>query len=269
MDVFIPWHEKDIGVLPLCVAAIREHCTPKVGRIIVVSAKNPELPDVKWLCEDIVIPDLTLATMPKLTYQGVNRTGWYFQQFLKYGVSTFSQDEHYAVFDSDLVLIARRELVNDKGRAVLQRAGQWHQPYFDTFRKLLGFEATFQMSFIADHMVFNVGSVRRLMAAMETPGVAWWQAILKHVHGTSISEFADYETYGQWLDKHEPDSYENEMFKNIMLPFETTLFHERNARECRARGFTSIAYHNRPGFNCPWEVVQSTLNAGVGNAGMG
>ncbi len=264
MDVFIPCAAKDIGVLPLCVAAIRQHCTPKVGRIIVVSAADPKLPDVKWLSEDIVIPDLTIATMPKIFYTSVNRTGWYFQQFLKYGVSSFSADEHYAAFDSDLILIARRELLNDKGQPVLQRSGQWHQPYFETFKKLLGFDATHQMSFIADHMVFNVGSVRRLMTAMERPGVAWWQAILQHIHGTNISEFADYETYGQWIAKHEPGSFENEMFRNIMLPFETALFHERNARECRARGFRSIAYHNRPGFNHPWPVIQSTLNVEPG-----
>ncbi len=249
MDVFIPCAAKDIGVLPLCVAAIREHCEPKVGRIIVVSAKNPELPDVKWLCEDSVIPDLTFATMPKIFYTSVNRTGWYFQQFLKYGVSSFSMDEHYAVVDSDLILIARRELLKDTGKPVLQRSGQWHQPYFDTFRKLLGFDATHQMSFIADHMVFNVGSVRRLMTAMERPGVAWWRAILQHIHGTNISEFSDYETYGQWIAKHEPGSFENEMFRNLWLPPEMQLFHARNAVEARAKGYTSIAYHNRPGFN--------------------
>jgi hypothetical protein len=253
MNCYIPFHAKDAGVLPLTVETAREFIRPTITRVVVVSAYPPKLAGVEWLDESAVIPDLPRRAMPQLMFGNIDRTGWYFQQLLKYGVADHTREPFYLCLDADVVTIKPTEVVRD-GKYVFQRDKQWHAPYFDAYDRLIGEKARNQASFIADHMVFDVAKLNNMLAHIVLRSRRpWWRAILDCVCGLNISEFSEFETYGNWLSDHDPDCFVSEHHDSATVPHAAAFYHPW-VRYCVGGNDTAIDYHNRPGFNPQWRT---------------
>jgi len=182
--------------------------------------------------------------MPRIIWEGIDRTGWYFQQFIKWAVRKCSLSENYVVLDSDTVFIRPVVLVRNN-RFVFHRSGQFHAPYFRTFESLLGYFPERQRSFIVNYMIFNVRIVDEIIAQIEGGGPRnWYERILDVIDREEISSFSEFETYGYYVSARYPNSFYSEECPNLGVPSERTAYHLLNTLEGRIRGCYSISYHN-------------------------
>ncbi len=243
MNCYLPFHEKDLPILPLAIASVRKF-VQGIDTIYAIGTTDPGC--AEFIHEDDVITNLRRDDMPILKYQEHDRTGWYFQQLLKYGVAAREEAE-YLAWDADLVAIRPLTLMEGT-KPIFSQSSEYHQPYFDTFLKLFGYPVKKQRSFIAEHMVFHAGLMLEMLQEIQRRDVApWYEAILRHVHGTDISEFADYETYPNWLACR-GYSFATREWRAAYTPHYNAKHHEQLAASLAANGIMGITYQNQPGF---------------------
>ncbi len=252
IDVFIPLHAKDLAVAPLAITSLRRYLSPSPGRIVVVS----EFPEVlasralrragAELIPAQQVPDIPpRAEMPSIVVKGQVRTGWYYQQLLKWGVRRLATSADYLIWDGDTLAITPVQVMVE-GQAVFDRGDQYHLPYFSTIESLLGFQPGRQDSFITNYMVFNCRRLDQLIQEIESrhPGLSWSQTILATIDRTEMSSFSEYETYGYWLQQRHPGTFLRGMGRNRDLRRRHRFYHWFNRRRALARGCTTLSYFN-------------------------
>ena len=214
---------KDIEILPWTLLGARKCIDHEICRTIVIGPVDGRLMEFcrREGCE--FVDETEVSPLPRRqirhTVRGVDRSGWIFQQLLKYNSSTRVTQAHYMIIDADTVLL-RRQRFGEEGRYRLRCADDYHLPYFRVYEKLTGFRPTTEVSFIAHHMLFCVQVLRRLQARMqEVSGLPWYQAILNNLDPGEMSSVSDYETYGCWLLDQEPAMQVSvQHWRNAALP---------------------------------------------------
>lgn len=192
-------------------------------RIYVVSAnenlqvlqKKHTGPKIVYLDEDSVLDGLTFRNIRSYFHHRTgrdNRVGWYFQQFIKLGISFMPTiSDHYLVWDADCIPLRHMSFTNEDGKVLLSTTHECHAPYFRIMNKLLGITRNVHFSFISEHMLFNKqivdNMIRKLSAVAENQD--WWITILDAVEDDSInsSGFSEYEMYGNYAITHHPDEF--------------------------------------------------------------
>ena len=126
IDVVIPAIDKDLGTLPYVIDGIRKHVTHRIGRIYVVSPQSEKIKAVcrRKHCTFILENDVLPIRKKDIVYRSVKweRSGWLYQQLLKYGSSAFVGQRQYLVMDADTVLI-RPHSFRFNGKAFFIAAG--------------------------------------------------------------------------------------------------------------------------------------------------
>lgn len=250
IDVFIPVHPKDFPVLPNAIRSIGDFITPAAHSITVVARDyTPDLGCIlkatgsQFLQEDKIIPNLKRSDVTPIIYQGEDRSGWYFQQFLKWGLADLSSQMHYLVVDADVLFIRDTPLFAGS-KIIHYRTMQHHTPYFETYDKLIGYRPQYDMSFIANFMMLNSNIVREITSAIERhTGKTWHEAILKSIDPKTLSSFSEYETYGYYVSRYYPEMFESQKDATLNLHSIVYPLHDLIMRFARSR-FRSIAYHN-------------------------
>jgi hypothetical protein len=251
MDVFVPFHAKDLGVLPLCLRGIRDYLRPAPARIFIVGRERPTFLDplfrdsgVEFLNESSVIPGLALADMPRISGAAGDKTGWYFQQLLKWGVSRFAEGDFYCVVDADCVFIAPVDL-REGDKYILYRGDQYELSYFQTYEKLLGYLPEKQHSFIVDFMIMDRSAVAEIVATIEGRHhpKRWHRAILDIVDPDRNS-FSEFETCGYYMSRFRPHQFVSRAGSGTCLPNSEIYKHGEIQASAASRGFTSISYHS-------------------------
>jgi hypothetical protein len=108
-DILLPVAAKDVGTLDLCLDKVYTKLNPR--KIIIVANKEVknhirENKYIEFCNEDSLVENLTLNTIKRLmrTIAGDdNRSGWYFQQFLKMAYAIKSKTKYYLIWDSDTI----------------------------------------------------------------------------------------------------------------------------------------------------------------------
>jgi hypothetical protein len=211
LDVFIPVSAKDIAVLPLCVESVFRHVRPQPARIVIVAAKlslpSSTIADlskhgrIDFIDEDDVFEDYKRSDMPQIAAGGLDRTGWYFQQFLKWELRRCARSEDYVVIDSDVVFIKRTNFIRD-GKYVFWTKPNVHVPYFEACNKLLGYwPADRNSSYVVDYMVFSRKIVDEIVARVEDGKRKRWQEIIINdvIDKTAPHSFSEYQTYASYV----------------------------------------------------------------------
>ena len=248
IDVFITLHKKDISVLPLCVKSISRYLIPKPNRITILSDDIPAglLTEygLNHIHESTVFKDLTLTEMPEIICNGEDRTGWYFQQFLKWEARKYSKTNDYIVIDADTIFIKPMILFHNN-KCVFYRGDQHHMPYFKTYEKLLGYLPEKQPSFIANYMIFNTAIIDEIIARIEKINTTqkWYEIILNSIDKNESSSFSEFETYGYYMSRYHPDFFDSRKCRNKILQEEKLPRHVFNTIRYKLRGYTSISYH--------------------------
>jgi hypothetical protein len=124
---------------------------------------------------------------------------WYIQQFLKIASAASEDDDDVVViWDGDTIPIKDISFVGDGGVLYCYKSDEYHRPYFDTIKKLLGIERLSNHSFISQCFPTYSGWVRGMISEIEgKAGKNWMEAICDAIDGPG-SQFSEYETIGNY-----------------------------------------------------------------------
>jgi Family of unknown function (DUF6492) len=219
IDVVIPAIRKDLEVLPVTINSIRKNIAHPIGEIFIISPKDS---DIQRLCEEKnckFVEENSVLPIKKddigYMVNSIDRSGWIYQQLLKLGSESLGVNEHYLVLDSDTVLL-RKQSFKHGSRVILNCSDEYHQPYYDTFKKLLVFSPNIPLSFVSHYMLLEKSKLREFKYHIELNNKKdWWQAIIDSLDKTVSSSFSEYESYGHFIQVKYRNSVELEYWFNV------------------------------------------------------
>jgi len=252
LDVLIPAVEKDLDVLPYAIDGARENIKHPLGEIIIVA---PDSEKVKTLCktkgcrfvnEDSVLP--ITKTDIKFIRNGMDRSGWLFQQLLKLSGDTICSRDYYLVLDADTVLL-RPQIFLHAGKTLFNYSDKYFKMYFVAYEGLLGRKPTSPVSFISHYMLFEKNKVRKLKTAIEKrAGMEWYAAIIKKASGVNAN-FSEYDTYGNFVLSEFPNQAVTNYFFNISL-LRKRLPEIDKLKRTLSRRYKSASFHSYDSKDC-------------------
>jgi hypothetical protein len=203
-----------LKIIAKTVSALEKHANPAVIYVVVpggqLEAFRAVLTDrILLVPEEDVLPEWPLARVKSMLPKQPARAGWYLQQFLKLGFGKYTGVARYVIWDADTVML-QPPVLERIGRVVMNTAKEYHQPYFDTFRRLFGVAATLPRSMISQYMLIDSAICLQMEQEICARGLGedWIDVLLRGLHGTSISEFSEYETYANYLAHINPSGIE-------------------------------------------------------------
>lgn len=218
---------KNINILEISIPYIRENIRPL--NIIGVGAlklkKEIEKLDIGFWDEDNIFPGLTHEKVKELIYKergDTRRTGWYFQQFLKYAYSYISNTDYYLVWDSDTIPLNKLEYFSGINPCFIIKK-EYHKAYFNTLNRLFNgnvFRVNKCISYIAENMMFNKKIVQEIISEIENNdnvrGNNYYEKILFAVDKEDFEcGFSEFETYGNYVELRYPDLYQKRYVRTL------------------------------------------------------
>jgi Family of unknown function (DUF6492) len=211
IDIVIPAHEKDFAVLRHAVRGILRHVRP-IGCIYVVARQRFEWHGgpVEWVPEPLGsgLPSLK-EVRARWSTRGsdVSRGSWVYQQILKLGAGAYIDglSPSYLVIDSDVIFLRTVSFATEDGtRFPYSCAFEYHEPYREAYRRLLGEAPSIAPSLTAHHMLYDRALLSELMTEIEQRhGKTWPEAYLDAVDYEQDSSISEMDVYGWWvLDRH-------------------------------------------------------------------
>ncbi|MCA9095545.1 MAG: hypothetical protein KDA68_18830, partial [Planctomycetaceae bacterium] len=178
-----------------------------------------------------------------LPIQGINRSGWMFQQLLKLAIHRICETSRYYTIDSDTVLVRPIRLEVD-GKTVLYHSDEHHEPYFKKLRHLLGIEPRTPLSFVAHQMCFQPDRVAEMLKLIESrfPEKPWHHTLIDTLDLQEVSDFSEFETYGQWMLVSHPAEIHREYFFNLGLTRDLLTSVEQLEKQYGGK-FNSLSFH--------------------------
>lgn len=184
---------------------------------IIIITKDIEISNdnLFYLDENTLYPNLTYKNVyEKILSLGGSpeRTGWYFQQFLKMAYAFNCSNEYYLVWDVDTVPIKNIKMFKNN-KPVFHMKNEYHKPYFITLDKLTNGEIVkkTKKSFISEHMLINTKIMRELVSYFKNINnkYEFWENILDSINlsDLSYSGFSEFESYGNYVLTYYPNMY--------------------------------------------------------------
>lgn len=247
IEAYLLTAPKDISVAPYAIAGIRRHLRHPISKITLIGPDVEPLrklaidTDCTFLDENSILP-IKLSDL-NLQIQGMNRSGWMFQQLLKLGIHQRCETSRYYTIDSDTVLVRPLKLEVD-GKTVLFHSDEHHEPYFRKIRTLLGIEPPTPISFVAHQMCFQPARIAELLKIIESrfPGKPWYEILIETLDLQEISDFSEFETYGQWMLAEHPDEIHREYFFNLAMTRDNITDVEQLAEKF-GNQYNSVSFH--------------------------
>lgn len=217
IDVILPTVAKDLEVLPYCIKGILENVKHPISSIKIIASNSPEIVDFcrknnyKYIDENSVLPikksDINYIVC------GKDRSGWIFQQFLKYA-HHLSDEKYYLTVDTDTVLIRPQTYIRD-GKTLVLKGDDHFPPYIRMIRKLLGYGPLISKSLVCHQNFFSKTELIKLKQAIEQyTGKVWYRAILDNLDSNNHTTFAENLTYAYWMCHNHKDSVVTEYYFN-------------------------------------------------------
>src|SRR6266487_785735 len=125
--------------------------------------------EVRVFPENEFIPDMRIGQLRGLNVPSFPKgAGWYFQQLLKLQYAFVEPaDDYYLIWDADTVPLRSLRFFDSAGRMLLTKATEYHAPYFETYRRLLGEDPKREFSFISQHMLVQKSVAREMLSRIE------------------------------------------------------------------------------------------------------
>jgi len=234
-DLVICAIERDIPTLEIGLSYMRKYLCPKRIVIITPRACHPVLASLRnkigtaceliLIDEDLLVEGLNNAYVRSLLVaRGANpqRSGWYFQQFLKlcYSLNPAASD-YYLVWDADTIPLRPMRFLGETGRVIFERSEEYNASYFLTLQKLIGKGKTYDYSFISEHMMMERSTVQELLKLICSPKVTSPREVAQRIiaaiddEALSMSGFSEFETYGTFAASAYPDRYELRSLRSL------------------------------------------------------
>ena len=221
-DIIIPVAAKDAFFVHRTVKYIRKNL-PDADYIYIITNKRNNIilshylrkyDGVVILDENTIVPGLDYSKVKNVLakYNAESITGWYFQQFLKLGFAqTDYSNKYYLSWDADTLPLTNIPFEHD-GRIIFDYKKEYHKPYFIPIKNIFGLNKLVEMSFIAEHMLFEKDEVLQMITEIQEKthnDDIWWQSILDACDfSTSLNSFSEFEMYGTYVYSRYPSRYE-------------------------------------------------------------
>lgn len=234
-DLVICAIERDIPTLEIGLPFMRKYLCPRRIVLIAPRACHPLLASFRnkigATCELSLIDEDSLAeglnrdyVSALLVARGANpqRSGWYFQQFLKlcYSLNPAASD-YYLVWDADTIPLRPMKFFSEKGSIFFEKSKEYNPYYFQTLQKLIGKGKIYDHSFISEHMLLERSTVQELLKLICSPSVTSPREVARRIIAAvddevlSMSGFSEFETYGTFASSTYPDRYELRSLRSL------------------------------------------------------
>ncbi len=247
IDIVIPVIDKDSETLPYVVDSVRENVKHPIGEVFFVCPGDSV--QVRRVAKEkgcIIVDERELLPVsPKdINYvsHGKNRSGWLYQQFLKWSGAKFCSHRYYLVADSDTVF-ARPQVFEIEGRIVFDVCDGVHKPYFDAYEKIFGSRPESGISFTSHHALIDVEMIKTMIAEIENMhGMPWYDAIIRSIDINETSSVSDYDNYGQFVLSKTPERMIVRYWRNLSL-YRRDLDKDRAHRAIATKRYLTLSFH--------------------------
>jgi hypothetical protein len=145
--------------------------------------------------------------------------------------------------DGDTVLLRNQALISEK-KSLIQFSEEYHQPYFQTYFRILDRVPTTKISCVSHKMLFNKGRLNELKKEIEKKhDIPWHRAIYLNAELTDLSGFSEFELYGHWMLDNYPNEVITNIWSNIALDVDKLLEFEKLSMKY-GKQFETISFHN-------------------------
>jgi Family of unknown function (DUF6492) len=168
IDVVIPCHEKDVPLLDMCIAGIREN-GKNIGRVYVIS-KSPFTKEAEWVDETLFPFSYSSVNRQVYREEQGDRTGWVFQQLLKFYAPFVIPEisSNVLIIDADTVFLNPVSFITEKGNPMFNPRLQYTPSYFTHMKKLLpSVKPNKIISAVTHHMLFQRAVLEDLFSEVE------------------------------------------------------------------------------------------------------
>jgi hypothetical protein len=246
IDLVILTVSKDHSLLETMIESVRDNLYHRLNKIYVISRTEKPIIDFCAAKGFTFVDELQLLGYGKdqISYMvnGVDRSGWIFQQLLKLSGDRCVEMKRYLIVDSDTVFIQPHKFM-EKDKIIFLQSTEWHQAYFESFRRIFGYEAPTNLSLTSHMMLFDVEHLAAMKREIEKRhGKKWDEVYINLARPDDLSCVSDYETYGNWVLHRHPEKILVQPLYNIALsrkhlttPLE---LQKRFGRKCK-----SISFH--------------------------
>lgn len=247
IDVVILAVEKDLETLPFVIDGIKKNVKHPISSIFLVSPALSNIQIVGATLGCTLIDERSILSVTpedlNIIAGGVNRSNWYYQQFLKWSGGKFTREKYYLVVDADTIFI-RPQVFELDGKIILNCSDEYHEPYFDHYEKILQEKPGYKYSFTSHQMLFENSKLVEIKSKIETlNNCMWYEAILKNIDRRFLSGASDYEIYGQYVYNHYADQIMTEFWFNLSLP-RSQLKDFQSLEMLYSQRYKSISFHS-------------------------
>lgn len=212
ISVFIPVAIKDFECISQTVRSLREFLLHPIVEIVICAANEDAIKlecgflDVKFIDEKSVQP--IDKSEIKYDCNGIDRSGWLYQQFLKFSSVNYCQASHVLVWDSDTELV-RPTNFEFRGRFVIEYSEEVHQPYEDCSLKLIGINTGYNLGFTCHKILISKPVLLQMLNEIEERHQQpWHQAVISSLDDYEASSFSEYNLYSNYVVKIIQTRYE-------------------------------------------------------------
>lgn len=223
IDVIIPIVAKDLDILPYAIKSIQLHVKHPIGRIYIVAPNSQAIRSVAEAQNAVFVDEKTVCAIAKsdINYvvNGVDRSGWIYQQILKYNFSNVGTCDNFLVLDADTFFI-KDIAFESKGKFYFDFSDEYHKPYQQAYQLLTNYSHKMPVSFVAHYMLFNRAILKKLVSHIEAVTAEPLHIAIKNLATVIDSEsaFSEYECYANYCLQLSPERYKLRYWFNKSQP---------------------------------------------------
>ncbi|MBS1613284.1 MAG: hypothetical protein JST49_10720 [Bacteroidetes bacterium] len=249
IDIIIPAIEKDLMALPYVIEAARKYIKHPIGNIYIVAPNTPAIRACAQAAQCEFVNEIDVCNTSKaeidFVVNGVNRSGWIYQQLLKFNFIKVGSCTHHLVLDADTVFV--KDIVFENGgKYFFDFADEYHTPYYRAYEMLTGLTHTMPISFVSHYMLFSKQMLQNLKEHIEThTAKSVEHAIIDlKLSITDQSNFSEYETYANFCIAKAPQKYSIRYWFNKSCKIEELAKLPLLERSDKWRSISFHAYNN-------------------------
>lgn len=212
IDVIIPAIEKDMDILPYTVRGIRKHIMHPIRQVYIVAPQSASIRQIADKLGCVFVNEQDICNIQKqdinFVYNGYDRSGWIYQQFLKLNFDKVGEVEHHLVVDADTVFI-KDVAFESKGKLYFDFSDEYHTPYYSAYELLTGIKHTIPVSFVSHYMLFGKKEIKQMRNHVQqhTNRTIEEAIIALKDSVQNQSNFSEYETYANFCINTYSDAY--------------------------------------------------------------